>query len=106
MIDRPRPPFQVSSSQQTLAEIQGLSRRAIALGLAPLLAAALRHVWEQLENDPINWGDPQRHYLKANLLQCHRAYAQLSVTYAVDEQHRVVYVRRIVPLPHTPLATD
>jgi hypothetical protein len=106
MIDRPRPPFQVSSSQQTLAEIRELSRRAVTLGLGPVLAAALRHIWEQLQNDPINWGDPQRLYQKANLIQCHRAYAQLSVTYAVDEEHRVVYVRRIIPLPSTPLASE
>ncbi len=96
-------PFQVVFPQYILQNLKAWGQKAIALGIRQQFAAALRTVLAKMTVEPLRWGDPNFRLHNMGLLVCHRVYQMLDVTYAVDEQRRIVYVKEMKPLPGHPL---
>ena len=66
--------------------------------------AALKTMVAKLTSDPVNWGEQKYRLHHMNLLVCHGFARPLHVSYAVDEQRRIVYIKEIDALTGTPLA--
>lgn len=81
-------------------------KRATALGIIADYLKALETIHHQLSTDPQGWGDPwfQLHQLGLQVYQ--RTCPPLHVSYAVDQERRIVYVKTLTPLPRSGLETE
>src|SRR5262245_38170274 len=95
--------YQVVFPQLILARLKDLAVRATAQGIGPSFAADLRVIVDSLTKAPMSWGDPSHRLHQLGLLVCNRVFARLLVSYAIDEQRRIVYVRECRPLDNHPL---
>lgn len=82
------------------------AQRAAAKGTSAQYAAALKMIYRQLTTAPTTWGDPCNRLVHLGLMVYHRVYAPLYVSYAVDEERRIVYVKTLSALPRSGLETD
>ncbi|HTU91441.1 MAG TPA: hypothetical protein VMF69_15270 [Gemmataceae bacterium] len=80
--------------------------RAAAKGISATYAAALKMIYRQLTTAPSTWGDPCNRLAHLGLTVYHRVYAPLYVSYAVDEERRIVYLKTLSALPRSGLETD
>jgi hypothetical protein len=103
MTETPGHSFQVVFPQQILARLKALAEKATAQGIGPRFAADLRVIVDSLIRDPLEWGDPSHRLHQLGLLVCNRVYAKMQVSYAIDEQRRIVYVKECKPLDSHPL---
>lgn len=83
-----------------------LARQAVAKGISAQYAAALKMIYRQLTTAPSTWGDPCNRLVYLGLTVYHRVYGPLYVSYAVDEERHIVYVKTLSPLPRSGLETD
>jgi len=77
--------FQIDQSQTVLDGLKVILALARMLGRISDVTADLRHVKEQLETDPLAWGDPTRQYHQLGLVECRGMGQHLLVHYAVSE---------------------
>ena len=91
--------FRIDQSQAVLDGLKALLALARMLGRLGDVTADLRQIKEQLETDPLAWGDPSRRYRQLGLVECRGMGQHLLVHYAVSEEHRLVYVRGFHPMP-------
>ncbi len=92
-------PFRVVFSEVIRQQVRELGDRARRLGLLSQYVAALRTMIQELERDPIGWGDPLNVLTGRGVVVCQRAYSFLLVRYGVDEAARVVFVKAVLPMP-------
>jgi len=82
------------------------AQRARAKGISAQYAAAVKMIYRQLTTAPSTWGDPCNQLVQLGLTVYHRVYGPLYVSYAVDEERRIVYVKTLSALPRSGLETD
>lgn len=104
MIDSPRGPFKVELLGRALLQLRALTARAAQRGMRDQFLASFRRIVQQLETDPISWGDHTWSYKAAELEEYHRLYEMLSVRYGVDEANSVVYLKDLKAVLSHPLA--
>jgi len=96
--------FRIELAGQAHAHINRLVTRAEQRGLRPLLLEVLRHLMENLETRPRDWGDPYINYHTLNAVGYGRTIvrAGLRVGYAVHETEPVVWVTAVKVLFGSP----
>jgi hypothetical protein len=87
--------YKVVFSGQQREQLRRWGHAAVRLGLGEQYLAALKEIDEQLRKDPVSWGNPLRQLREGGLLLCHRACSPLHVSFAVDEERQIVYVKEI-----------
>lgn len=95
----PDEPFQVIWSERNREVVRSLGRNAIALGIGQQFIDDIRHVEQQLQSDPLGWGDPHFRLHTTGETVCHRIHGLVYVYYAVDENERLVFVKDILAVP-------
>jgi hypothetical protein len=81
-----------------------LAKRAKLLRIHAAYLDSLRSMVEQLENRPLEWGDPEYRTKLPGGIVCHGITWPLIVRFAVYEARNSVIIFNIAPLPNTPLA--
>ena len=104
MAETPAGPFRVIYSERIRQRVRLLGAVAVRLGVGQEFVDALKVVTEALASEPLEWGDRQYRLHAMGLLNCHRLYSIFHVSYAVDEDRRIVYLKEIEPRPGHPLA--
>src|SRR5438128_1951557 len=93
------PKYRIDFAQVVGRDLRLLALRAIRNGLLGPFTAALREIRIQLESDPITWGDPLYLLPVFGWLLYQRAINPLHVSFGVDDDRKIVYVRWISPFP-------
>ena len=91
--------FRIDLAPAFRDDIRILMLRAIRKGQLADLISALQELERQLVTDPVGWGDPLNNYPHLGLVAFRRLQGPLIFKYAVDRLHKIVYVRRALPLP-------
>jgi len=98
--------FQVVFSELHRQQVRELGAKARRLGVLTQYLSALTTIIQELERDPIGWGDPRNVLPGRGVLLCQRAYSLLLVRYGVDEAARKVFVTAVLPMPGKVLETE
>lgn len=86
-------PFFLEMSDDTGRNLSLLLRQARINGLGPTVDMALKTIIDRLRHDPITFGEPL-YTLKHLKLSIHLGVVHpLAVSYGVDSQNRIVYIR-------------
>jgi hypothetical protein len=72
-------------------------------GVLTRVRLAIQQIEGHLELHPITWGDISHHLRKLQISVYNRIHDELSVTYAVHDTERVVWLTRIAPILGHPL---
>ena len=104
MAEEPPTSFRVDLTPPFRTQVLELRRRAEALGIAPLFFARLKEIVQQLEIDPVGWGDPEYRTKLEGGRVFHAILAPLIVRYAVFDARRLVFITELQALPGSPLA--
>jgi hypothetical protein len=99
MSNAPGDRFRIDQSQQVLDDLKGIVALARMLGRVADVTNDLRRITEYLETHPLAWGDPTHQFRQLGLVVCRGLGQRLVVEYAVDEQRRIVYLRRFHARP-------
>ena len=97
MAESPESPYRVIYSGRIRQRVRTLGAEALRLGVGQEFVDALKVVTQKLASEPVEWGDPQYHLHVMGLLNCHRLYSIFHISYAVDEERRIVYLKGIEP---------
>ena len=92
--------YRVDMSDVVMRELTRVKEVGRQIGLGQVVPQALYAVMQHLRTDPHSFGDPgeELHHLK---LKIRKAFLNpLSVKFAINDEHRVVYVMK-VQLPIT-----
>jgi hypothetical protein len=92
-------PFRLEIASAVLDDIRVLALRAARKGLLDPLTASLRKMTAGLATDPVAWGDPLFDYPSVHWRLYQRGIGPLYIAYAVDETHKIVYVKLVRPFP-------
>src|SRR5262249_61328788 len=92
MSEGPDTPYKVIHSGVIRDQLQRWAELAARAGVHAEYLGALRVIQENLERDPIGWGDPLYRARHLDLLICRRIYWFLRVTYGVHEEKRVGFI--------------
>lgn len=84
--------FRVTYSGRFRAQVQQLLERASEVGRFAEIAAVLRGIHTRLEWIPLDFGEPLVDHVELKLREYVGTLAPIAVTYAVDEERRIVYV--------------
>jgi len=103
MSSDPSPPFRLSYPGPVHQQLRRWAERAASLGLGEEFLETLRVHVRNLQSDPEAWGDPISHLPFRGSPVFHRGHAMLFVTYAVDLENRVVFIRGFRLMPNSPL---
>jgi hypothetical protein len=98
------PTYEVDHLPQVVRQIGELNKKAIAAGIKSEYVAALENMVAKLQNEPVEWGDPEWHPKKAGSSVRHGISDLLFVQYAVFELERKVLILKIKAMPSSPLA--
>lgn len=98
--------YQLVTTGEQNQQIRMWAERAAQIGNMAAYLAALKMIYRQLTTASSTWGDPCNRLPYLDLLVYHRIYAPLYVSYAVDEVRRIVYVKKLRPLPRSGLETE
>lgn len=86
------PPFRVVYSERCREQFRQLLSRARARGRAAEVAQLVRDVNRRLEWIPLDFGEPTHDLVYLGIREYVGTVPPLVVTYAVDEDRRIVYV--------------
>lgn len=106
MVELPPGPYQVVLLGTARQQLWGSMARAKTTEVKRAFLGALERVFARLVVDPLAWGEPVRRYRHAGLLQMQRLQDMLLTVYAVDDVHKVVYVKECKPVLSHPLASS
>ncbi len=98
--------YQLVTSAEQHMQMRMWAERAAERGRLASYLAALKMIFQQLRETPSAWGDPCNRLVYLGLQVYHRVYAPLYVSYAVDEEKRIVYLKTLTPLPRSGLETE
>jgi hypothetical protein len=104
MSPRGKSSYTIGHVPQIPSVIRELEQRSIAAGMHREYVAALRKIIDKLQNEPLQWGDPEYDFNKPGACVCHGICDPLFVQYAVFEEERTVIIMKIKPLPPSELA--
>ena len=90
--------FTVDRLPHVNQQIRTLAERAKARGLLGLYLDSLRKVVSNLEDRPLEWGDPEYHTKQPGGLVCHGTADPLLVRFVVFELQQVVVIIDILPM--------
>jgi hypothetical protein len=99
-----RPPYELKQMPGVSQQIKELGKKAVAKGINKQYVEALKMIVASLRSDPTGWGDPEYRMHKPGAWMYHGTYSPLFVQYVVYENERVVLLRKVIPLPLSPLA--
>lgn len=102
MPDVPGPDFNVVFSTQNRERLRAWAKEAIRLGQGGQFLESLGRLIHNLAATPQTWGDPLYRLKHLGLVMYHRVFEFFYVSYAVDEQRRIVYVKEIKVQPDAP----
>jgi hypothetical protein len=85
-------------------QVRDLAKHAKARRISEAYQDALKRIARNLQERPLEWGDPQSHTQHPGGLYCHGVEWPLYVRYTAYEAERKVIIYDISPLPHTPLS--
>jgi hypothetical protein len=95
--------YQVDRAPLVPAQIRVLAAKAAAQGMEQEFLHALQAVVHHLQDNPVEWGDPEYRTKKSGGLVCHGIHWPLHIQYAVYEAERVVFILKIKGLPGSQL---
>ncbi len=100
------PRYIVQGAGQFHVQFDRLIHLAEQRNLRPVLIDGLRHILENLETRPQEWGDPYSNYRGLHAVAYGRTVvtAGLRVEYTVHESKRLVWITAMRPLPGSPFA--
>jgi hypothetical protein len=104
MIAEAPKPFKVEFLSPVKQRIRVLLVKAARGGVLTAFTSMVREAVQHLETDPVAWGDQMRTLPAAGLLDFHRLFQMISIRYAVNPTHRVVWVKEFTPVMNHPLA--
>ena len=81
------------------AQISALGKRAKAKGILADYIRALEKILDELENQPLDWGDPAYHPHHEDSTVCHASVGPVYVEYVVFEAEKVVMIMQIKAMP-------
>jgi hypothetical protein len=98
--------YTIDMTHEVRQRLKALARRAIVRGQADSFVAALKFIHNQLESSPLAWGEPKFTYRHMHLTMCYGLYRSFGVSYAVDPERRIVYIRAFEALPQSGLEDE
>ena len=96
--------FKVDRTPAVNQQMRELAERAKAARLNDSYADALRLMLERLQNEPLEWGDPEHNAKHPGGIFCHGIVWPLLVRFTVYPDERTVIIFDIRALPSSPLA--
>ena len=87
--------YRVVASEVVRGQLRICQQQAQARQLTDECREVLLTMVNRLTVHPLEWGDPLFRLHGLNLLVCHRLAGPLSISFAVDDENRVVYLRSI-----------
>lgn len=99
-------PYKYVLTAEQKNQLKMWGKRAVALGISANYFEALKAIHHQLSTDPQGWGDPWYRLHGLGLQVFQRTCSPLHLSYAVDEERRIVYVKTLSALPRSSLETD
>jgi hypothetical protein len=96
-------PYRVLSSEQLRDQLRVLLTRAVAAGVGPRVAVALRVIANRLAAVPTDWGAPLDRIRTGGFDVYQALHDGLHVLYAVREDVRSVWPVRVTPSHGHPL---
>jgi hypothetical protein len=85
-------------------EMRALAQRAKARRIHDSYGDALRQMLARLQDDPLEWGDPENNTQHPGGITCHGIVWPVLVRFNVYQAEQIVMIIDITPLPKTPLA--
>ena len=99
-------PWRLSHSAEFIVQLKLWIRQAAQIGISQELIAGIKHIHENLQSQPLEWGDPLHRLKHLNLLICHRLYRRIYTTYGVHENEHTVFIQHIRLISGHPLSDD
>ena len=92
-LDNGNGPYLLDCSDAVVEELKKLQRRATRRGQGEAFVSAFRRIIRSLREDPYSTGEPD-YTLPALRLQVRTVVvAPLAIAFAVNEEHRIVWIR-------------
>ena len=91
--------FTVDRLPEVDQQIRELASEAKVRGFSREYIRALKSIVDELERDPLGWGDPQYHAKSQGSTVCHGVLGPLYVEYVVFEPDSVVVILGLRPMP-------
>jgi len=91
--------YVVKASAKNIAVLKKLHFIEAQKGKGQGFVASLRRLDERLKNDPLNFGEPLYRLPALKLIVRQAVLAPIVVTYAVQEEKRLVFIRGFSLLP-------
>lgn len=98
--------YHLVTTPEQLQQLRTWGERATRLGRKAEYLAALRTIHHKLTTEPLTWGDPWYRLTQLDLQVYQGACSPLHVSYAIDEERQIVYLKTLTPLPQSGLETD
>jgi hypothetical protein len=106
MESNPAEPYHFAPTAEQLKKLRSWAERANALGRKAEFLAALKIIYQKLTTEPLTWGDPLHRLNQLGLQVYHRVCSPFHVAYAVDEERRIVYIKKFTLLSGSGLQED
>jgi hypothetical protein len=98
-----RGPYKVVVVWAAKNALVDLLNRADAVGAGPRARECLLHIERELQERPLEWGEPAFHVRSMALISCVGFRDRIRVDYSVHERNPVVYIRLFEPQLGHPL---
>ena len=99
MAEEYTPRYELDRASEVDRQVRDLAARAVALGMREQFFAALKTVIRRLEQDPADWGDPERLTRRPGGMVYHANSPPLLVRYIVYQPERVVCLLSVRAMP-------
>ena len=96
--------FKVDRTPAVNQQMRDLAQRAKSRRIHEAYRDALKRVVRHLQDDPLEWGDPESKTQHPGGFYYHGIEWPLFIRYAVYEDEQSVIIYAITPLPSSPLA--
>lgn len=87
-----QPPYRVDRVPPVDQQLRGLGEEAVRRGLRAEFLAALRLILRKLQDDPLEWGEPEYHTVLPGGLVCRGVCRPLCVQYVAYAAERSVLI--------------
>lgn len=106
MASNPADSYIFALTEEQLKQLRTWAGRANALGKKAEFLAALKTIYQKLTTEPLTWGDPSYPLTQLGLQVYQRVCSPLHVAYAVDDDRRIVYIKKFTLLSGSGLEED
>lgn len=98
MASNPAGSYHFAPTEEQLKQLRTWAERANTLGKKAEFLAALKTIHQKLTTEPLTWGDPLYRLPQLGLQVYQRVCSPLHVAYAVDEERRIVFIKKFTLL--------